>query len=154
MSGNYFFRNIGIRVFFLWIVDTSYEAKLYKFCSIPRCIQKHLQKRTLQKQLRSKSSLEEQPLADVLKIGFLKSFAIFTGKHLCWSVFLNKVVGLRPATLLEKKLQHRFFCENCTVFKNTVFREHLRWRLMSLETQRNFRLSQVKTAIIYIWRGS
>ena len=30
----------------------------------------------------------------------LKSFAIFTGKHLCWSIFLIK--ALRPATLPKK----------------------------------------------------
>ena len=29
------------------------------------------------------------------KIDALKNFEIFTGKHLCWSLFFNKVVGLR-----------------------------------------------------------
>ena len=29
----------------------------------------------------------------------LKHFSIFTGKHLCWSLFCNKVVVLRSATL-------------------------------------------------------
>ena len=29
------------------------------------------------------------------KIGILKNFANFTGKHLCWSLFFNKVAGLR-----------------------------------------------------------
>ena len=33
---------------------------------------------------------------------FLKSFAIFTGKHLCWSLFFNTFASLRPATLLKK----------------------------------------------------
>ena len=32
-------------------------------------------------------------------IGALKNFAIFTGKHLCWSLFLIK---LRPAILLKR----------------------------------------------------
>ena len=32
--------------------------------------------------------------------GVLKNFATFTRKHLCHSLFLNKVVALRPATLL------------------------------------------------------
>ena len=26
----------------------------------------------------------------------LKNFANFTGKHLCWSIFFNKVAGLTP----------------------------------------------------------
>ena len=30
------------------------------------------------------------------KKGVLKNFAKFTGKHLCQSLFFNKVVGLRP----------------------------------------------------------
>ena len=25
-----------------------------------------------------------------------------TGKHLCWSLFFNKVAGLRPSTLLKR----------------------------------------------------
>ena len=34
------------------------------------------------------------------KIGIPKNFANFTGKHLCWSFFLIKLLTLRPATLL------------------------------------------------------
>ena len=37
-----------------------------------------------------------------------------TGKHLCQSLFFNKIAELKPATLLEKKLWHRSF-------KNTFF---------------------------------
>ena len=33
----------------------------------------------------------------------LRNFAKFTGKHLCQSLFFNKVAG-RPATLLKKRL--------------------------------------------------
>ena len=36
--------------------------------------------------------------------GVLRNFAKFTRKHLCQSLFFNKVAGLRPATLLEKGL--------------------------------------------------
>ena len=36
--------------------------------------------------------------------------------------FFNKVAGLRPATLLKKRLWHRcFFCEICKIFKTTFF---------------------------------
>ena len=34
------------------------------------------------------------------KIYVLRNLVQFTGKHLCQSLFLNKVSGLRPATLL------------------------------------------------------
>ena len=37
------------------------------------------------------------------KKGVLKNFAKFSGKHLCHSLFLNKVACLRPATLLKKR---------------------------------------------------
>ena len=35
------------------------------------------------------------------KKGVLKNFAKFTGKHLCHSLFLNKVAGLRTAGVVE-----------------------------------------------------
>ena len=38
----------------------------------------------------------------------LRNFAKFKGKHLCQRLFFNKVAGLRPATLLEKSLCHRY----------------------------------------------
>ena len=41
------------------------------------------------------------------KIGVLRNFAKFTGKHLYQSLLFNKVAGLRPATLLKKRLWQR-----------------------------------------------
>ena len=38
------------------------------------------------------------------KKGALENFTKFIGKHLCQSLFFNKVAGLRPATLLKKRL--------------------------------------------------
>ena len=32
----------------------------------------------------------------------LRNFTTFTGKHMCQTLFFNKVAGLRPATLLKK----------------------------------------------------
>ena len=37
-----------------------------------------------------------------VKKGVSKKFVKFTGKHLCWSLFLNKVAGLKSATLLKR----------------------------------------------------
>ena len=34
----------------------------------------------------------------------LKNFSKFTGKHMCQSIFFNKVASLSPATLLKKSL--------------------------------------------------
>ena len=56
------------------------------------------------------------------KKGVLRNFAKFTGKHLCQSLFFNKVAGLRPSTLLKKRLWHRCFPFNFfEIFKNTFF---------------------------------
>ena len=36
------------------------------------------------------------------KIGIPKIFVIFTGRHLCGSLFLIELPGYRPATLLKR----------------------------------------------------
>ena len=55
------------------------------------------------------------------KKGALKNFARLTGKHLCQILFLNKVAGLRPATLLKKTMAQVFYCEFNEISKNTLF---------------------------------
>ena len=54
-------------------------------------------------------SLQKQPSEVFCKKCVLKTLAKFTGKYPCWSLFLNKVVGLWPLTLLKRRLWHRFF---------------------------------------------
>ena len=39
----------------------------------------------------------------------LKNIAIFTGKHLCWSLFLSENVSLQSYNFIKKRLQHRCF---------------------------------------------
>ena len=46
--------------------------------------------------------LRKQPLEMLCKKRIYKVFANFTGKHLCWSLFFNKVAGIIPATLLKR----------------------------------------------------
>ena len=61
----------------------------------------------------------------------LRDFTKSTGKHLCQSLFFNKVAGLRPATLLKKRLWYRCFLVNFVKFLRTLFfSEHLRWLLL------------------------
>ena len=55
------------------------------------------------------------------KKGVLRNFPKFTGKHLRQSLFFNKVAGLRPATLLKKRLWHRCFHVNFAKFLRTPF---------------------------------
>ena len=56
-----------------------------------------------------------------IKKGVLKNLAKFTGKHLCQSLFFNKVAGLRPATSLKKRLWHTCFSVNFAKFLRTLF---------------------------------
>ena len=64
----------------------------------------------------------------VYRKGVLRNFAKFTWKHLCHSLFFNKVVDHRPATLLKKRLWHRCFSVNFAIFLRTpFFIEHLWW---------------------------
>ena len=53
--------------------------------------------------------------------GGLRNLTKFTGKQLCQSLFYNKVVGLRPATLLKKRLWHRCFPVNFVKIQRASF---------------------------------
>ena len=60
------------------------------------------------------------------KRGVLKSFAIFPGKHLCWSLFLIKLQAVSSANLLKRGYNTGVFQGILQIFKNTSFEEHLR----------------------------
>ena len=51
----------------------------------------------------------------------LKNFAKFTGKHLCQSLFFNKVTVLACNFTKKEALAQMFSCEFCEIFKNTFF---------------------------------
>ena len=69
-----------------------------------------------------------------VKKGVLKNFAKFTGKHLCSSLFLNKVAGLRPVTLFKKRLWHRCFPVNFAKFLGTpLLQNTYGWMLLGIE---------------------
>ena len=59
----------------------------------------------------SASHGQKQPPEVFCKKSVLKDFTKFTGKHLCQSLFFNKVAGL-PATLSKKRLWLRCFPVN------------------------------------------
>ena len=69
---------------------------------------------------------QKQPQDVFCKKGVLKNFAKVTGKHRYQSLFpFNKVVGLRPATLLKNRPWHRCFPVNFVKFLGaTIFRTH------------------------------
>ena len=57
------------------------------------------------------------------KIGVLKNFAKFTGKQMCWSLFLNDSTSWRKTTLLKIRIQYRCFTVNFTKFQKHLFTE-------------------------------
>ena len=53
------------------------------------------------------------------KKGVLRNVTKFTGKHLCQSLFFNKVAGLRP--IKTETLAEVFSCEFREISKNAFF---------------------------------
>ena len=65
------------------------------------------------------------------KKGVLWNFRKFIEKHLCQSLFFDKIAGLSPATLLKRRLWHSCFPVNFVKFLRThFFTEHLWSRLI------------------------
>ena len=74
--------------------------------------------------------------------GVLRNFTKFTGKHLCQNLVLNKVAGLKSATLFKKRFWHRCFPVNFVKFLRTPFcTEHLWWLLLK-RRRRTFLITQ------------
>ena len=115
----------------------------------------------------------EAATGGVLSKKVLKDFAKFTGKHLCQSLFFNKVAGFRPATLLKKRVWHRCFPVNFAKFLWTPFLQNTSWRLLlgtswgALQSLRTnwvvstflwqlFRVSVNSTLqrILYVWESN
>ena len=62
--------------------------------------------------------------------GVLKSFVIFTGKHLCWSLFL---IRLQACRFIEKRFQHWCFPLHVKkIFKNSYLYKHQLLIILSL----------------------
>ena len=49
------------------------------------------------------------------------NFEIFSGKHLCWSLFFS---------YQKETPTHVLSCEYCKIFENIFFIDHLRWLLL------------------------
>ena len=58
------------------------------------------------------------------KIGVQKNFAIFIGKHLCWSLFLIQLQAWRPATLLKRDSNIVVCSSQYREFFRTVFQKN------------------------------
>ena len=73
----------------------------------------------------SKIHLQKEPLEVFSKKkGFLKNFAYFTGKRLCWSLFSIKSKPSGLQHYYTETPTQMFSSEICKNFKNTDFQEH------------------------------
>ena len=83
----------------------------------------------------------------VFKLGVLKNFAKFTGKHTCWSLFLIKLAF----NFIKKRLQHRCFpVKFADFFRTAFFIEHLRWLLLiSLSARKLLQYIVTHFAVFY-----
>ena len=80
-----------------------------------------------------KWTFQKQSREVFCKKGALRNFAKFTWKHLCQSLFLNKVAGIRLLRKAIKKetLEQVFSCEYCEISKNTFLQNTSRRLLLS-----------------------
>ena len=67
------------------------------------------------------------------KIRVLRNFSMFTGKHLCWSLFKIKLQALQHATLFKRDFNADVSLLYCKIFTISFFTEHLPYLLLSLD---------------------
>ena len=93
----------------------------------------------------------------------LRNFEKFTGKHRLESLFCDKVAGLRPSTLLKRRLWPKgcnvikkemlaqvFSNEFYEISKNTLFKEHL--RTTASVNCNNFTINSAQFGRITYWQ--
>ena len=74
----------------------------------------------------------------------LKNFAVFTRKHLYWSLFLIKLRAFRPATLLKWTPTQTFSCEYCKILKSNYFEKQL-WTAASVSQRFSWVIPEVES---------
>ena len=84
------------------------------------------------------SPLQKQPPEVFYEKGVLRTFAKFTGKHLCKSLFFSPFLQAF-ATLLKKRLLHRYFSVNFAKFLRTPFLVNTsRGQFLPLQSQKKY----------------
>ena len=77
----------------------------------------------------------------------LKHSSEFTRKHLCQSLFSNKVAGLSACNFI--KTGASVFCEFWEIFRDTFFIKHLRWLLLLIFIPDNFFFENASPYVLY-----
>ena len=107
-----------------------------KLSKVFRSVQQVPQKCLTRKMVWKMHGMESQqrcnliwPLIIFIWKGFLESFAIFTEKHLCLSLFLI-ILRTEAWNIIKKRLQYKYFPVNIAKFLRTaIFMKHL-WCLL------------------------
>ena len=76
--------------------------------------------------------LKSSRLLIFFKVGIIKNFAIFAGKHLCWDLFLIKLRVYRSAKFSKIDSSTSVCCGYCKIFKNSFLIQHLWWLLLTV----------------------
>ena len=90
-----FFIQLSLKTFCYFVFSKKYSLHMFLMLFI------HVEKR-----LNMRSQM-------FFTTGVLKNFAIFTGKHLCWSLFYQRYSKEIPTKV--------FSCKFCEIFKNMFF---------------------------------
>ena len=65
--------------------------------------------------------------------GNVYKFAMFTGKHLCWSPFLTKMRAFTRATYQKMTATQVLFCKYCKILSTAYINDLLRCLLFQVE---------------------
>ena len=79
-----------------------------------------------------------------MKKGVLRNLTKFTGKHLCHSLFFNKLQPQACNFIKKDTLAQVFSCELCEISKKIFFTEHLRTTASETTTSDAFKLNKKK----------
>ena len=108
------------------IVWSNAEKTFYLHIHVNKSCIHQIWKRLVHKKLLNLRIIFQTEVQKQLKELFcrkpvVRNFTKSTGKHVCQSLFFNEVAGLRPATLLKKRLWRRCFLVNFAKFVRTLF---------------------------------
>ena len=82
-----------------------------------------------------------------------RKFAKSTGKHLSQSLFFYKIVSVRSATFLKKRLWHRCFPVNFVkILRTQFFTEHLQWLLLNIVNGYELSIIFSKNSFTDVWQ--
>ena len=74
-------------------------------------------------------SFQTQPAGCSIEKAVLKNFAMFTGIHLCWSLFL---IIIQARNFIKKRLQQRYILVNISKFSRAFILKNICERLLLL----------------------